>query len=207
MVMKGTYETVPIDSLEPHPRNPRRGDLESIRASIRANRFFGALLVQRSTRRILAGAHRWRAAKLEGIKSVPVVWIEVNDAEALRILLADNRTNDLSGWDEDGLAKLLQDLSADGGLEGTGFGDTDLDELLQVSAASEFQDAEGDSSQPAGTRLSDPKQVVKAVLYCEQVGILEEALDTTGEMNRGEALMKICRFYLASKKRQLDAEP
>jgi hypothetical protein len=207
MVIKGTYETVPIDSVQPHPRNPRRGDVESIRASIRTNRFFGALLVQRSTKRILAGEHRWRAAKVEGIKSVPVIWADVDDAQALRILLADNRTNDLSGWNDDALGKLLQDMSGDGGLDGTGFGESDLEELLQVSAGSEFRDADGDSAPPAGSRLSDPKQLVKAVLYCEQVGILEEALDATGEMNRGEALLKVCRFYLASKERQLDGEP
>ena len=202
MVMKGTYETVPIDSLEPHPRNPRRGDLESIRASIRANRFFGALLVQRSTRRILAGAHRWRAAKLEGIKSVPVLWVEVKDAEALRILLADNRTNDLSGWDEKGLAELLQDISVDGGLEGTGYADTDLDELLRDSAASEFQDANKEvGAARAGRFCSGQEKVVRIVLFCRDIAVVEEALAAIGESDRGQALVKICGFYLESKTR------
>lgn len=40
------FATLPVDALEPHPDNPRRGDVDAIAESIRHNGFFGAVLVQ-----------------------------------------------------------------------------------------------------------------------------------------------------------------
>lgn len=120
------YEMVPVKALRPHPRNPRRGDVEAIRQSIRANQFYGALLVQRSSKRILVGEHRWRAAQLEGLRKIPVFWADLDEEAALRILLADNRDNDLAGYDEDLLASALQELSETSqGLGGSGYDDAD----------------------------------------------------------------------------------
>lgn len=61
------FEVVPIDSVRPHPQNPRRGNVDAIAQLIRANGFRGALVVQRSTGYILAGNPRWLAAKKAGL--------------------------------------------------------------------------------------------------------------------------------------------
>lgn len=125
------YEAVPIDAIEAHPRNPNRGDLDAIAESIEANGFYGALVVQRSTRRILAGNHRWQAARAAGLPEVPVVWVDVDDERALRILLADNRTAELSYRDPEELANLLAELeSTDEVLLGTGYQPEDIEDLL-----------------------------------------------------------------------------
>lgn len=89
------YEMVPIDAIEPHPQNVNQGDVEAIVESIRHNRFYGAVTVQKSSNRIIAGKHRWLAAKKCGLNAVPVIWADVDDEEALRIMLADNRTTRL----------------------------------------------------------------------------------------------------------------
>lgn len=44
------------------------------------------------------------------ITSVPVVWLDVDDATAKRIMLADNRTADLATYDEQILAEALASL-------------------------------------------------------------------------------------------------
>jgi site-specific DNA-methyltransferase (adenine-specific) len=129
------YELVDVTQLEPHPDNPRRGDIDAIAASVAENGFFGAVLAQRSTDehgpRILAGEHRWRAAQREGHSQVPVLWITCDDDRARRILLADNRTDDLATYDDRYLADMLAELATTGpGLAGTGFTDTDLTDLL-----------------------------------------------------------------------------
>src|SRR5437868_9028107 len=57
---------VAIDDLRPHPRNPRRGDLDLIETSITRNGWWGACIVQDregAPPRILAGEHRWRALR------------------------------------------------------------------------------------------------------------------------------------------------
>lgn len=127
-------EQVRVDRLVPHPRNPRRGDVEAIRASIRAHGFYGTIVAQRSTGRILAGNHRWEAARAEGLGEVPVVWVDVDDDTATRILLADNRTADLADYDNETLTELLselRDFDGGNGLHGTGYTPDDLDALIR----------------------------------------------------------------------------
>lgn len=124
-------ELLPLDSVRPHPRNPRQGDIGAIHESITANGFYGAIIAQKSTGYILAGNHRWRAAQQAGAAEVPVTWVDVDDDHALRILLADNRTNDLATYDDTALSEILKDIMEDAGtLAGTGYDGDDLDELL-----------------------------------------------------------------------------
>jgi len=131
-VLSDSVELAPTANLTPHPRNPRQGDVGAIHESIQENGFYGALVVQRSTGHVLVGNHRLRAAVQAGAESVPAMFVDVDDATALRILLADNRTNDLASYDEAELAALLQGIMADAGtLAGTGYDGDALDELLK----------------------------------------------------------------------------
>jgi DNA modification methylase len=124
-------ETVSIDELEPHPANPRQGDVGLIHSLIEENGWYGVIVAQRSSGRILAGNHRWRAAKAAGLEELPVAYLDVDDDRAERILLADNRSNDLASYDDHALADLLQLLTAtEPGLLGTGYDGDDLDQLL-----------------------------------------------------------------------------
>ena len=123
-------ETVPIGSLKHHPKNPRKGDVKSITESIEHNGFYGVVVAQKSTGYVLAGNHRMMAAKAAGLDSLPVAYVDVDDETALKILLADNRTNDLATYDNKELAELLADVSNTIGLDGTGFDEAFLDGLI-----------------------------------------------------------------------------
>ena len=123
-------ETVPIGTLKHHPKNPRKGDVKSITESIEHNGFYGVVVAQKSTGYVLAGNHRMMAAKAAGLDSLPVAYVDVDDATALKILLADNRTNDLATYDNKELAELLADVSNTIGLDGTGFDEAFLDGLI-----------------------------------------------------------------------------
>ena len=130
-----SIESVPLSKLEPHPENARRGNVKAIRESIRENGWWGAVLVQRSTRRIIAGNHRYQAAVAEGLDKIPAIFVDCDDDEARRIMLADNRTTDLATYDDQALADLLRETSAnDRGLLGTGWTDRDLDKLIADTA-------------------------------------------------------------------------
>jgi ParB-like chromosome segregation protein Spo0J len=131
-VVSQEYSVVDIDSVKQHPRNARKGNLKVIEESITENRFYGAVVVQRSTGYIIAGNHRWIAAKEKGLGKIPAIFIDVDDARALKILMVDNRANDLAGYDDEALAAVLKEVARDqGGLIGTGFGDLDLARLLR----------------------------------------------------------------------------
>lgn len=128
-------ELVDVDQLTPHPANPRRGDVDAIAGSIHANGFFGALIAQRTTRYVLVGEHRLRAARLEGATVLPVLWVDVDDEHALRILLADDRTSDLATNDDQVLAEVLSLLAdSQGGTAGTGYDDQTVADILAAAA-------------------------------------------------------------------------
>ena len=131
-IVNSNAESVPVSELNPHPKNPRQGDIGAIADSIATNGWYGTVVAQKGTNFILAGNHRWQAAQQLGMTEVPVTWVDVDDETALRILIADNRTSDLAGHDEQALASLLQELaSQDNALSGTGWDADDLDNLLK----------------------------------------------------------------------------
>jgi hypothetical protein len=149
-------EMAGLDQLRIHPANPRRGNLDLVKDSIRANGWYGTLIVQRSTGHILVGNHRFRAGAELGMTEFPVLYVDVDDERARRILLADNRTNDVAAYDDQALLELLQGLD---GWEGTGYSADELDDLMakldsvQETPYEEFGggyavDVEGDRSVP-----------------------------------------------------------
>lgn len=131
LLVNQEYAMVPIDSITPRPDNVNQGDLGAILQSVDANGFYGAICVQRSTGTIIAGKHRWLALKEKGATEAPVIWMDVDDSTARRIMLADNRTARLGADDPSALAELLQSIRNDEGtLRGTGFDDEALQEIL-----------------------------------------------------------------------------
>ncbi|MFB4284869.1 ParB/RepB/Spo0J family partition protein [Nonomuraea sp. MTCD27] len=155
---------VPVDDLEPHPDNPHQGDVDVIAKSIEKNGFYGTVLVQASRMRIIAGEHRWRGAKAKCLGQVPAVILDVDDDAALRILLADNRTAEIGGYDDQALAELLRGLDD---LDGTGWTEQDLDDLAEaiavddaVALTSEGAPAQGGGrADQAGADASDEEEL------------------------------------------------
>ena len=120
-------EFASINALRPYSRNPRRGNLEAIKESLTTNGCYRPLVANRRTNEILAGNHTWRAAKELGWSEIAVSWVDVDAETAARIVLVDNRSNDLATYDDEALAALLDELPE---LEGTGYDRDDLDALL-----------------------------------------------------------------------------
>jgi ParB-like nuclease domain len=139
---------VDIDSLKPYPGNARRGDLDVIQASLRLHGQYRAIVVQKSTRYILAGNHTWMSAKAEGWKKIAATFVDVDDIEARRINLIDNRAADLGDYD---LGALADQLSSLPDLDGTGYGQEAMDRLLEDVGA---QDP-ADESRARGALLDD----------------------------------------------------
>lgn len=122
---------VPIADVQQHPDNPNNGDTAAIAESIERNGLYAPLIVQRDSGYILAGNHRYVALVARGAGEVPVIYLDVDEAQARRIMVADNRTNRL-GFDDPGLlAEQLEALfETDDGLAGTGYSDTEYLKLL-----------------------------------------------------------------------------
>ncbi len=120
-------------NLKPHPENPRRGNEQAIQRSIQENGWYGSLVVQKSTGYILAGWHRFVAGQSLGMSEFPVVFVDCDASAARRILLSDNRTSDVAGYNEPELLALLNQLTESFGepeLLGTGY---DADDVALIA--------------------------------------------------------------------------
>jgi len=118
-----------LDDLKEYPNNARRGDVSVLVESLKINGQYRPIVVQKSTKFVLAGNHLLRAAKILGWDQVDAVVVDVDDQKALKIVLADNRTADLGDYNTDLLATLLADLED---FEGTGYSLADIEELEAV---------------------------------------------------------------------------
>ena len=129
-----TTRRVKLSTLRPHPRNARNGDVEAVAESLTVNGQYRPIVVT-TDGTILAGNHTYAAALSLGWDRIAAVTVDVapESPEALRIMLADNRTADLGGYDDALLLDLLRDLDATATqLAGTAYDTTDL-ELLAAS--------------------------------------------------------------------------
>ena len=126
-------QTVPLNAITPHPSNARRGDVDKIAESLAAHGQYKPIVANWRDKTILAGNHTYKAAKRLKWKQIAVVWVDVDDTTATRILLADNRTSDLGSYNEPALRAILEELNGD--YTGTGFTADDVANLTDILEA------------------------------------------------------------------------
>lgn len=126
----------PIEMVSQHPKNPNEGDVEMIADAMARLGVYKGITAQFSTGYILEGNHRYLAMLSMGCTEIPVTWLEVSDEDAMRILLADNRTAEVSQRDPRALERILLEMDAwEGGLTGTGYDTEDLAALARANRA------------------------------------------------------------------------
>lgn len=183
----------PVAKLRQHPENPRRGDTEAIKASIEANGWFGSITAQTSTGYVLAGNHRLEAALELGIESLPVVWLDVDDEEARRILLNDNRTSDEATYDYSELKDVLDDL---GDLTGTGYTEDDVVEVNKI-VAELHQMPDPEDAMPATPGQPIGLKEVRLTFTEEELPEFRELVAQMFQPNTSQAVLVAAREYVA----------
>lgn len=94
-VVRGTFE-VDINLIDPNPKQPRKSfDEETIKglsASISTDGILQPLIVQHESGRyrLISGERRWRAARLAGLRQIPVIVREDSSADVLRMAIVEN---------------------------------------------------------------------------------------------------------------------
>ena len=88
---------LPLQKIEPNRLQPRRNfDEEELSALADSMRQHGVIqpltvrLLDSGYYQIIAGERRWRAARLAGLREVPVVVIEADDKKAMELALIEN---------------------------------------------------------------------------------------------------------------------
>ena len=148
MITTTQMQLVDINKLIPYVNNARTHSPEQItklRSSLREFGFINPVLIDREYN-VLAGHGRIAAAKEEGIKEVPCVFVEhLSEAQKKAYILADNRMSLDAGWDDE-LLKVevasLQEMGFDIGM--TGFDESELADLFADDDKSSAKDDDFD---------------------------------------------------------------
>lgn len=168
-------EVVDIADLAPYPSNAREGDVGAISESLRTLGQFRPIVVNRSTCQVLVGNHTLRAAHALGWTQIAVTWVDVDEEEARRIVLVDNRTSDLATYDNDDLLALLTDVN----VAGTGYSGDDIDDLLSGGPSRPSKAAEESRT----VKVGKWRTKVPADLFDDWFAALD-AGDTVGDIAR-----------------------
>lgn len=147
---------VPVEELRTLTGNARQGDVEAVMRSLDKFGQRKPIVVQVGSNEIIAGNHTFAAAKRLGWTEIAVVWVEDDDTTAKAFALADNRTSELGGYDNDLLAKMIQEVMDE---------DTDLllaasyteDDLAALLANTGADDLLGDTLPVPETRKAPVK--------------------------------------------------
>ena len=141
MITTTQMQLVDINKLVPYVNNARTHSPEQItklRSSLREFGFVNPVLIDCEFN-VLAGHGRLAAAKEEGIKEVPCVFVEhLSEAQKKAYILADNRMSLDAGWDNSLLKvemESLQEMGFDIGM--TGFDEMEVADLFETDTEGE----------------------------------------------------------------------
>lgn len=142
-------ERVPVSSLKMYHKNPRVGNVDLIAKSLHLNGQFKPIVVNIGTHtgrpnEILAGNHTWLGARRDvtwdeqiGDEIVPMhkdqwesivaSFVDVDEQQAAKIVLVDNKAADEGTYDDAIIAELFRNLPD---VAGTGFSNMEVDDIL-----------------------------------------------------------------------------
>ena len=172
MITTTQMQLVDINKLVPYVNNARTHSPEQItklRSSLREFGFVNPVLIDREFN-VLAGHGRIAAAKEEGIKEVPCVFVEhLSEAQKKAYILADNRMSLDAGWD-DALLKVemesLQEMGFDIGM--TGFDEMEIADLFETDTEGEEDnfDVDAELEKPCFSKTGDVWHIGRHTVIC-----------------------------------------
>jgi ParB-like chromosome segregation protein Spo0J len=131
-------EEVEVSKIIPYENNPRRNDaaVDYVAQSIKDFGFRVPIIVDKSNI-IIAGHTRLKAALKLNLETVPVIRAEnLTEDQVTAFRLVDNKTAELSHWDNE---KLIEEIEKLSGLDMSVYG---FDEIKEIDYSEFFGEAE-----------------------------------------------------------------
>lgn len=207
-------DLLPLSEIERWPRNPKRHVINQLEDSIDRFGFVAPLIIDETTGRLVAGHGRLDAllamrdqgapppnrveVRKDGEWLVPVLRGVAfrSEAEAEGYLLADNRHNELGGWDDRLLAEILGDLKDGDALDGVGWSDREVAALLRaVEQPPEETPLGPPEEEPFASQTDRPATVKTLSLYLEEgdydrvTALLQQIMEDVGLNSHSQAFM------------------
>lgn len=170
-------EWVPVAHLKGWKDNPRENDhvVPALMESIERFGFAAPIVARKEDGMIVAGHTRLKAALELRMTEVPVRWMDLTEAEARMLALADNKLAELAAWDEAVLAKVIEELLDEGhDVEGLGFSEDEIHDIMgfDVESVDDIDEHDTDDldlmpeNVPALTKPGDVIELGRHTLTC-----------------------------------------
>ncbi len=161
-------ELVPLETIKPDPANLRlhgEDSIEAIKASL--ERFGQQKPVVIDRRGVLVAGHgMYSAAKAAGWTHIAATKSGLSGAERIAYAIADNRTAELSKWDDDALARVVGGMT-EAERVGLGFSQDDIAAMLDdVDEAELVEDVAVPAAPPAIAKRGDLWHLGEHRLLC-----------------------------------------
>lgn len=190
---------MPIGNLRPHPDNARLGDTDLLMESLRVHGQYKPVVVA-SDGVVIAGNHLYAAAMELGWLAMRAVVVPFpsDDPRAIKIMLVDNRSTDISTYERADLVRLLKYLDDD--YLATGYTSTSLDDLLSLIDDDANRDLRiEDPHESLHDRVDRYEQAGRRVLlldygqeeYKRVVGQLQTLRSRTGEESNAQLVANL----------------
>lgn len=128
-----TTHYIPIGDINLLPLNPNTGGSEAaLEDSINENGQYRPVILQKSTMTCIAGNHTVELLRAMGATEVACHLFDIDDSEAAKIALADNRIPKLANIDLSVERQLLEQIQD---WRGTGFSEEDYTALMKAEAS------------------------------------------------------------------------
>lgn len=184
-----------VDELIPYEKNPRKNEkaIEKVANSIREFGFKVPIVIDKNGV-IVAGHTRYKASQELGLDEVPcIVADDLTPKQIKAFRIAENKTNDLSTWDEDLLGEELNDILDDFDMTDFGFGEFELSiltddfvpEPYDNDLIEQYKDI-GENELPAKRVIityatPEGEAFVKRILQTDELKVVYSAEDLLGE--------------------------
>ena len=105
-------EKININQIKPYWNNPRKNSeaVESIKNSIQRYGFNSPIAIDKNNV-IIAGHTRFMALNEMGKEEVEIIRLDLDEQKAKEYRIVDNKSNELSLWDNDALLKELKEIA------------------------------------------------------------------------------------------------
>jgi len=182
-------KTVKAADLKPHPSNPNlhpAEQLQELQSSLDQFDQVKNIVVWKN--KVIAGCGLLAAAKAQGRVEIEASDVSDWDEEkAIKLMISDNRLAELAIMDDNLLTGLIKEFDEPLDIPGVN------EEFLELLSSIEFEDCD---TEIAHRDLGNKRLQIKPVIYLDEIAIFEEAILSTEEINRGNALIKICKFWI-----------
>lgn len=133
-------ETISINDIDYHPKNYKQHPQDQIDHLVRSIQEHGLYrnIIISNDNKIIIGNGLVQALRYIGIKKIPVIRLDIthDSVEAEKLMIADNEISHLSVLDDRMLTDVLKKIRDNGELNGTGFDEMMLANLLMVTRPS-----------------------------------------------------------------------